>query len=69
MISKNYLRWIQKQLPDLVERELISSYQAESILFYYRHEFKDHQYKFLKLLWGFAIAIIGLVMLILIFCR
>lgn len=69
MISKNYLRWIQKQLPDLIERELISSYQAESILFYYQHEFKDHKYKFLKLLWGFAIAIIGLVMLILIFCR
>lgn len=69
MINRNQIKWLQKELPNLVDREIISEFQSERIFFHYKEEFKAHKIKFLKLLWGFVGTMMAILLAIIFLCH
>jgi type IV secretory pathway component VirB8 len=50
MLSKNVIKWLKKELPELVEKEMITPYQSEQLWEYYRHKWTLQRRKALKLI-------------------
>ncbi len=61
MMTRRELKWVQKQLPRLEEKGLISPFQTESLSLHFHEQFTQNRKKFLLFLWG-SIATISLIL-------